>query len=104
MGDGGRDCITMQILLRFHEGADNKMMPTWFPIVEEKPPVLCLTSQLLAKALAEGVIDTDKAFYYEGDPVLIYYKSDVKYQVLAYIDRHETFLINWRVFGSSVDL
>jgi len=59
MGDGGRDCLAMQILLRFHKGADNEMVPTWFPIVEEKLPVLCPISQLLAKALAEGVIDSE---------------------------------------------
>ncbi|KAK0624756.1 hypothetical protein B0T17DRAFT_492026, partial [Bombardia bombarda] len=64
MGDGGRDCLAMHVLFRSHKGADNEMVPTWFPFVEEKfveekLPVLCPISQLLAKALAEGVVDSE---------------------------------------------
>ncbi|KAK3357874.1 hypothetical protein B0T25DRAFT_450902, partial [Lasiosphaeria hispida] len=58
MGDGSRDYLMMQILLRFHKDADNEMVPTWFPFVKKKLPILCLISQLLAKALVEGVIDS----------------------------------------------
>lgn len=57
MGNGGRDYLTMQVLLRFHKGHNKQVVPTWFPFVEEKLPVLCPLSHLLAKALAEGVID-----------------------------------------------
>jgi hypothetical protein len=57
MGDGSRDRLAMQILLRFHKNHTQHMVPTWFPFVQEKLPVLCPPSHLLAKALAEGVID-----------------------------------------------
>jgi hypothetical protein len=57
VGDGGRDRLGMQILLRFHKNHTQQMVPTWFPFVEEKLPVLCPPSHVLAKALAEGVID-----------------------------------------------
>jgi hypothetical protein len=57
MGDGGRDRLAMQVLLRFHKNHTKEMVPTWFPFVEEKLPLLCPPSHLLAKALAEGVID-----------------------------------------------
>ncbi|KAK6842236.1 FluG domain-containing protein [Apiospora arundinis] len=55
--DGGRDRLAMQILLRFHKGHNKEMVPTWYPFIEEKLPVLCPPSHLLAKALAEGVVD-----------------------------------------------
>ncbi|KAL2187262.1 hypothetical protein L209DRAFT_742607 [Thermothelomyces heterothallicus CBS 203.75] len=57
MGDGGRDRLGMQVLLRFHKGHNKEILPTWFPFVEEKLPLLCPISKLLAKALAEGVVD-----------------------------------------------
>lgn len=47
----------MQVLLRFHKNHNNEIVPTWFPFVEEKLPVLCPLTHILAKALAEGVID-----------------------------------------------
>jgi len=58
-GDGGRDRLTMQVLLRFHKGHNKEIVPTWYPFVEEKLPVLCPISHLLAKALAEGAIRQD---------------------------------------------
>lgn len=57
MGTGGRDHLAMQVLLRFHKGHNKEIVPTWFPFVEEKLPLLCPISKLLAKALAEGVVD-----------------------------------------------
>ncbi|RYP47360.1 hypothetical protein DL768_006571 [Monosporascus sp. mg162] len=57
LGDGSRDCLAMQILLRFHNNHNKEMVPTWYPFVEEKLPVLCPLTHVLAKALAEGVID-----------------------------------------------
>ena len=57
MGDDGRDYLAMQVLLRFHKGHNKEIVPTWFPFVEEKLPLLCPISKLLAKALAEGVVD-----------------------------------------------
>ncbi len=57
MGDGGRDRLAMQVLLRFHKGHNREMVPTWFPFVEEKLPLLCPISKLLAKAVAEEVVD-----------------------------------------------
>ncbi|ORY64883.1 uncharacterized protein BCR38DRAFT_484358 [Pseudomassariella vexata] len=47
----------MQVILRFYNAHDKELVPTWFPFVEEKLPVLCPPSHLLAKALAESVID-----------------------------------------------
>ncbi|KAH8747986.1 hypothetical protein F5883DRAFT_697821 [Diaporthe sp. PMI_573] len=57
MRNGGRDYLAMQILLHFHKGENKEIVPTWFPFVEEKLPILCPISKLLAKARAEGVID-----------------------------------------------
>ncbi|KAI1207667.1 uncharacterized protein F4807DRAFT_173788 [Annulohypoxylon truncatum] len=57
MRDGSRDRLAMQILLRFHKGHNKEMVPTWFPFVEEKLPLLCPISKLLAKAISEGVVD-----------------------------------------------
>lgn len=47
----------MQVLLRFHKGHDKEIVPTWFLFIEEKLSLLCPISHVLAKALAEGVID-----------------------------------------------
>ncbi|KAK8068828.1 hypothetical protein PG994_005444 [Apiospora phragmitis] len=47
----------MQILLRFYKGHNKEIIPTWYPFIEEKLPVLCPPSHLLAKALAEGVVN-----------------------------------------------
>jgi len=49
----------MQVLLRFHKGHNKEIVPTWYPFVEERLPILCPISHLLAKALAEGVIKQD---------------------------------------------
>jgi hypothetical protein len=57
MGNGGRDYLAMQVLLRFHKGENKEIVPTWFPFVEEKLPLLCPISKLLAKAVSEGVVD-----------------------------------------------
>ncbi len=57
MGDGSRDRLAMQVLLRFHKGHNKEIVPTWFPFVEEKLPLLCPISKLLAKAVAEEVVD-----------------------------------------------
>lgn len=57
MGNGGRDCLSMQVLLRFHKGHNKEIVPTEFGFVEEKLPLLCPISKLLAKALAEDVVD-----------------------------------------------
>ena len=57
MGDGGRDRLAMQALLRVYKGYNKEMVPTWFPFVEEKLPLLCPLSKLLAKAMTEEVVD-----------------------------------------------
>jgi hypothetical protein len=57
MRNGGRDYLAMQVLLRFHKGHNKEIVPTWFPFVEEKLPLLCPISKLLAKAISEGVVD-----------------------------------------------
>ncbi|KAI1748321.1 hypothetical protein F4782DRAFT_542919 [Xylaria castorea] len=57
ISNSGQDRLAMQVLLRFHKGHNKEIVPTWFPFVEEKLPVLCPPSHLLAKALAEEVID-----------------------------------------------
>lgn len=57
MGNGGRDRLAMQVLLRFHKGENKEIVPTWYPFVEEKLPLLCPISKLLAKAVSEGVVD-----------------------------------------------
>ncbi|KAF3763523.1 hypothetical protein M406DRAFT_228735, partial [Cryphonectria parasitica EP155] len=53
---GGRDRLAMQILFRFHKGHQIKRVPTTFLFVEEKLPIICPISHILAKALAEGAI------------------------------------------------
>ncbi|KAM5348918.1 hypothetical protein ACJ41O_008741 [Fusarium nematophilum] len=55
--NGGRDRLAMQVLLRWHKGENKKIVPTWFTFIEEDIPALCPVSHVLAKALAEGVID-----------------------------------------------
>ncbi|KAI3327466.1 hypothetical protein F4824DRAFT_484708 [Ustulina deusta] len=57
MRNGSRDYLAMQVLLRFHKGHNKEIVPTWFPFVEEKLPLLCPISKLLAKAISEGVVD-----------------------------------------------
>jgi len=54
MRNGGRDRLAMQVLLRFHKGQNKEIVLTWFPFVEEKLPLLCPISKLLAKAILEG--------------------------------------------------
>lgn len=54
--NGGRDRLAMQVLLRYHKGENNKIVPTWYIFVEEPLPVLYPIANILAKALAEGVI------------------------------------------------
>ncbi|KAI1291664.1 hypothetical protein F5Y03DRAFT_388333 [Xylaria venustula] len=56
MRNGSRDYLAMQVLLRFHKGHNKEIVPTWFPFVEEKLPLLCPISKLLAKAISEGVV------------------------------------------------
>ena len=56
-GNGGRDRLAMQVLLRFHKGSDNKIQPTWYTFIEENLPVLCPITLIVLKALAEGVIE-----------------------------------------------
>lgn len=55
-GNGGRDRLAMQVLLRFHKGHDIKIRPTWYTFIEESLPVLCPITFIIIKALAEGVI------------------------------------------------
>lgn len=55
-GAGGRDQFAMQVLFRSHKGQQRMRVPTWFIFVEEDLPMLCPTSHILAKALAEGVV------------------------------------------------
>jgi hypothetical protein len=55
-GNGGRDRLAMQVLLRYHKGENNKIVPTWYIFIEEALPALCPITHILAKALAEGVI------------------------------------------------
>ena len=59
MGNGGRDYLAAQILLRFHKGHNKEVVPTWYLLVEEKLPLLCPVSHILAKALAEGVVQKE---------------------------------------------
>lgn len=53
---GGRDRLAMKVLLRYHKGENNERVPTWYDFVEERLPILCPISHILAKALAEKVI------------------------------------------------
>ncbi|KPM35096.1 hypothetical protein AK830_g11476 [Neonectria ditissima] len=55
--NGGRDRLAMRVLLRWHQGENEKIVPTWFTFIEEDIPALCPVSHVLAKALIEGVID-----------------------------------------------
>jgi hypothetical protein len=60
--NGGRDRLAMTVLLRFHKGSNKEKVPTWFPFVEEKVPLICPISHIPAKALVEGAVDG-----YSGD-------------------------------------
>ncbi len=55
----GRDRLAMQVLLRWHKGANRQVVPTWYLLIEEGLPILCLITHILAKALAEGVINDE---------------------------------------------
>ncbi|GKT43005.1 uncharacterized protein ColSpa_03186 [Colletotrichum spaethianum] len=59
-GNGGRDHLAIQILLRWHKGENKKLVSTWYIFVEEKLPALCPVANILAKALAEGVIANEE--------------------------------------------
>ena len=52
-----RDRLVMQVLFRFHKGENKEIRPTVFLFVEEDLPLICLVANILAKALAEDVID-----------------------------------------------
>jgi hypothetical protein len=54
MGDGGRDRLAMQVVLRFHKSHNKEITPPGSPSSRRRGPVLCPPSHLLAKALAEG--------------------------------------------------
>ncbi|KIH94252.1 hypothetical protein SPBR_09199 [Sporothrix brasiliensis 5110] len=58
-GNGGRDRLTMTVLLRFHKGYVTRHRPTKFLFLEEKLPMICPITHILAKALAENVIQHD---------------------------------------------
>ncbi|KND87270.1 hypothetical protein TOPH_08097 [Tolypocladium ophioglossoides CBS 100239] len=50
---GGRDRLVMHVLLQWHKGENKKVVPTWFPIIEEDIPALCPVTHILSKAIAE---------------------------------------------------
>ncbi len=62
----GRDRLAMQILLRWHKGVSRQVVPIWYLFVEENL-LLCPITHILAKALAEGVIN-DKGYQIATDP------------------------------------
>lgn len=66
MGNGGKDSLAMQVLLRFHKGHNKEIVLIWFPFVEKKLPILCPPFYLLAKALAERVVN--KPGYNKAEP------------------------------------
>ncbi|KAK4205928.1 hypothetical protein QBC37DRAFT_381600 [Rhypophila decipiens] len=49
-GNGGRDRLAMQVLLRYHKGENNDTF------IEEILAVMCPVAHILTKALAESVI------------------------------------------------
>ncbi|KAF5139087.1 hypothetical protein E5D57_002876 [Metarhizium anisopliae] len=67
-GNGGRDRLAMQILLRWHKDENKQIVPTWHTFVEEDIPMLCLVSHILAKALSEGAIDNN-GYQERADPI-----------------------------------
>lgn len=56
LGDG-RDRLAMQVLFRFHKEENKEIRPTDFLFVEEDLPLICPVANVLAKALAEDIID-----------------------------------------------
>lgn len=66
-GSGGRDKLTIQVLLRWHKGENQQITPTWCLFVEEKLPFICPISHILAKALAEGVC-ADNGYQTRAEP------------------------------------
>ncbi|KAK3336774.1 hypothetical protein B0T19DRAFT_50768 [Cercophora scortea] len=55
-GNGGRNKLSMQVLVRWHKGENRQITPTWYLFIEENLPFICPISHILAKALAEGVV------------------------------------------------
>ncbi|OAA36114.1 FluG domain-containing protein [Beauveria brongniartii RCEF 3172] len=55
-GNGGRDRLVATILLHWHKGFKKRVVPTWFPLIEEDIPAFCPVTYILTKAIAEGVI------------------------------------------------
>jgi hypothetical protein len=66
-GNGGRDCLAMQVLLRYHKGENNKIVPTWHISIEAVLPALCPIIYNLAKTLAEGVI-ANEGYWARSEP------------------------------------
>lgn len=58
-GNGGRDRLVMIVLLQWHKGHNKRVVPTWYPLIEEDIPTFCPVTYILAKAIAEGVIATE---------------------------------------------
>ncbi|KID95429.1 FluG domain-containing protein, partial [Metarhizium majus ARSEF 297] len=58
-GNGSRDRLATQTLLRWHKGENKQIVTTWHTFVEEDIPMLCSVSHILAKALSEGAIDNN---------------------------------------------
>lgn len=85
-GDG-KDRLVMQVLLRWHKGANKEIRPTFFLFVEEKLQLICPISYIIAKALKEGVIaksglDCPEKFFYTklGLPaVQIFWKKEFRH-------------------------
>ncbi|KAJ2902465.1 uncharacterized protein MKZ38_000594 [Zalerion maritima] len=58
-GNSGRDRLAMQVLFRWYKGENKKIVPAWYIFIEEQLSVLCPFTHILAKALAEGVIENE---------------------------------------------
>lgn len=57
--DGGRDTLGMTMTLNYQKGSDRNPRPTRFIFTEESLPVICPVSHILAKAIAERVIQNE---------------------------------------------
>lgn len=55
-GNGGRDRLAMQVLLRYHKGENNKIVPTWYIFIEEALPILCPIAHILSMGTPTRII------------------------------------------------
>lgn len=55
-GNGGRDRLAMKVLLRYHKGGNNKIVPTYYIFIEEALPTLCPIAHIILTGTPTRII------------------------------------------------